>query len=60
MPLEVKPLKENADDARRRDPIHRVCLTLISVSFLLWLTNSYAISNTIRAVGRLVGKFPGR
>jgi hypothetical protein len=43
-----------------RDRVYRVCLSLASVSFLFWLLNSYAISNTIHSVSRLIGKFPGR
>jgi hypothetical protein len=44
----------------RPDRVHGVCLSLASASFLCWLLNSYAISNTIHSIGRLIGKFPGR
>jgi len=37
--------------------MHKVCLYLASLSFLAWLISSYAISNTIRSVSRLLAKF---
>ena len=48
------------EGAGHGDRAYRVCLALASVSFLCWLLNSYAISNTILSVSRLIGKFPGR
>jgi hypothetical protein len=40
--------------------VQRVCLSLASLSFLLWLLNSCAIYNTIRWAGRLGEKYLGR
>ena len=38
---------------------HQICLTVATVSFLVWLTNSFAVSNTIQALSRLGRKFLG-
>jgi hypothetical protein len=43
-----------------RDRVHRVCLFLACSSFVIWLLSSYAISNIIRSVIRLLGKFHNR
>jgi hypothetical protein len=39
---------------------YRACLFLACLSFAAWLANSWAISNNIRSIVRLVGKFHGR
>jgi hypothetical protein len=37
-----------------------VWLAACGLSFLAWLANSNALSNTIRSVARLAGKLAGR
>jgi len=55
MPSSVEP-----QQILRRDRTHRICLVLACSSFVIWLFSSYAISNLILSVARLLGKFPNR
>jgi len=45
--------------APKGDRLYRVCLSLSIASFSLWLLKSWAISNTIRSIGRLSAKLLG-
>jgi hypothetical protein len=51
---------EQPEKLPHQDRVHRICLFLACSSFLIWLLSSYAISNTIRSVIRLLGKLPNR